>query len=231
MLLGATVPIGADVRPTSALGLAEASRRVLMSSSARSTRHRRLVGAAPDPLFAVVLVLVLVLFLGLVAVRPAAAAPCWFPPVAGTIEDPYREPPCRWCAGNRGLDYRVGRDVVVRAAASGRVVFVGTVVDVRYVVIRLPGGWRHTYGRLTSTTVEVGDVVLASGTVGRASHTFFFGLRIGDDYADPAPYIGVLRGRPRLIPIDGTPARPAPPARPTCLPPSRRVTDHQLRRA
>ena len=41
----------------------------------------------------------------------ADAAPCWFPPVTGTVTDPYREPPCPWCAGNRGLDYRVGGDV------------------------------------------------------------------------------------------------------------------------
>lgn len=148
--------------------------------------------------------------------RTAQAAPCWFPPVAGTITDPYREPPCTWCAGNRGLDYRVGDDAVVRAAASGRVVFVGTVVDVRYVVVRLAGGWRHTYGQLTATPLRTGQVVVAHSVVGRASGTFFFGLRIGHDYADPAPFIGALRGRPRLVPVDGTAARPAPPALPRC---------------
>ncbi len=150
------------------------------------------------------------------AARPIHAAPCWFAPVVGTIIDPYREPPCAWCAGNRGLDYRVGGDAQVGAAASGRVVFVGTVVDVRYVVIQLPSGWRHTYGRLTSTSLEKGDVVLARSPVGRAAGAFFFGLRVGEDYADPEPFIGVLRGRPRLVPVDGTPARPTPPARPRC---------------
>lgn len=148
--------------------------------------------------------------------RPIDAAPCWFPPVSGTVVDPFREPPCPWCAGNRGLDYRVGGDVAVSAAATGRVVFVGLVVDVRYVVIQLPSGWRHTYGQLTSTSVELDDVVLANGSVGRASDTFFFGLRLAEDYADPAPFIGMLRGRPRLIPTDGTSARPAPPAQPKC---------------
>ena len=148
--------------------------------------------------------------------RPAQAAPCWFPPVVGSVADPYRQPPCPWCAGNRGIDYVVGDDVVVRAAAGGRVVFVGTVVDVRYVVIQIAGGWRHTYGQLTSTPRDLGDVVLANDVVGRASGTVFFGLRIGDDYADPAPFIGKLRTRARLIPVDGTAARPAPPARPRC---------------
>ena len=181
-----------------------------MSAHTRPTRRSRLlVGAA--------LSLCLTVNASTGRSSPAGlAAPCWFPPVVGTVTDPFREPPCPWCAGNRGLDYRVGGNVVVRAAAAGRVVFVGTVVDVRYVVIRLANGWRHTYGKLTSTSLGLGDVVLADGEVGRASGTFFFGLRIGDDYADPAPFIGERRGRPRLIPVDGTPPRPAPPARPRC---------------
>jgi len=148
----------------------------------------------------------------------ADAAPCWFPPVTGTVIDPYREPPCPWCAGNRGLDYRVGGDVVVRAAASGRVEFVGAVAGVRYVVVRLTNGWRHTYGQLVSSTKQRGEVVLVGAPIGRASRSFFFGLRIGDDYADPARFIGERRGRPRLVALDGTPERRAPPARPRCRP-------------
>ncbi len=179
-----------------------------MPARPRSTRHRRLV------IVAVVSVTALV---GLEAPLPATAAPpCWFPPVEGTVSDPFREPPCPWCAGNRGIEFDVGDDVVVRAAASGRVEFVGSVADVRYVVVRLTNGWRHTYGQLTSTSLESGGVVLAGGVIGRASDTFFFGVRIGDVYADPAPFIGALRGRPRLIPVDDTPARPAPPPQPTC---------------
>ena len=146
----------------------------------------------------------------------AAGTPCWFPPVVASVSDPFREPPCPWCAGNRGIEYRIAADTAVRAAASGRVVFAGTVVDVRYVVVQLSNGWRHTYGRLATATVELGDVVLANEVIGAASGTLFFGLRIGDDYADPAPYIGVTRSRPRLVPLDGTPARPAPPARLRC---------------
>jgi murein DD-endopeptidase MepM/ murein hydrolase activator NlpD len=147
---------------------------------------------------------------------PAIAATCWYPPVQGTVVDAFRAPPCLWCAGNRGLEYRVGADPAVRAAASGRVEFAGTVVGVDYVVVRLANGWRHTYGRLTSRSVQEGQVVFANRPVGTASDTFFFGLRVGEDYADPAPFLGELRTRPRLIPTDGTPARPAPPARPRC---------------
>lgn len=154
---------------------------------------------------------------GLATVTSAGAAPpCWFPPVDATVTDPFREPPCPWCAGNRGLEFAVGERVVVRAAASGRVEFVGWVADVGYVVVRLANGWRHTYGQLTSTSLQLDDAVLNGVGIGRASAVFFFGLRIGDDYADPAPFIGTLRGRPRLIPVDGTAARPAPPPRPRC---------------
>ncbi len=156
---------------------------------------------------------------GLATASPAEAAPCWFPPVEGTVTDPFREPPCPWCAGNRGLEFAVSDRVVVRAAASGRVEFVGSVADIGYVVVRLANGWRHTYGRVTSTSSEMGDVVLSGAVIGRASGMFFFGLRIGDDYADPAPFVGVLRGRPRLIPVDGTAARPAPPPQPKCREP------------
>ncbi len=70
------------------------------------------------------------------------------------------------------------------------------------------------------TSVDTGDIVLAGGTIGRATDRFFFGLRIGDDYADPSPYIGAMRTRPRLVPIDATPPRPPPPARPTCRRPA-----------
>jgi len=179
-----------------------------MPARPRSTRRRRLL------LGAVISVTALV---GLEAPPPATAAPpCWFPPVEGTVTDPFREPPCPWCPGNRGIEFDVGDDVVVRAAASGRIEFVGSVADVRYVVVRLTNGWRHTYGQLTSTSSAPGGVVLAGGAVGRASDIFFFGLRIGDEYADPAPFVGILRGRPRLIPVDGTSARPAPPPQPKC---------------
>lgn len=152
----------------------------------------------------------------LVAASNVEAAPCWRPPVEATIVDEFRAPPCVWCAGNRGLEYAIEGTTAVRVAASGRVEFVGAVAGVRYVVVRLSNGWRHTYGQLRSTSLDTGDIVLAGGAIGRVTDRFFFGLRIGDDYADPSPYLGVMRTRPRLVPVDATPPRPAPPARPTC---------------
>jgi len=156
-----------------------------------------------------VVVLVVSLFTG--AGHAAAAPPCWRPPVTGKVTDPFRRPPCVWCAGNRGLDYRVDGAVTVRAAAGGRVEFSGVVAGVRYVVVRLPNGWRHTYGQLSSTVLVGGRSIRAGSVVGEAIDSFFFGLRIGDDYADPAPHLGRLVGRRRLVPVDGSTSRPAPP--------------------
>ena len=150
------------------------------------------------------------------AVGGVEAAPCWRPPVAGVVVDPFRAPACTWCAGNRGIEYRVESRSAVSAAASGTVAFVGEVAGIRYVVVELPNGWRHTYGRLASAAVEVGDVVVGGTEIARTTTEFLFGLRIGDEYADPAPHIGRVVGRARLIPIDGSAARPAPPARLRC---------------
>ncbi len=144
------------------------------------------------------------------------AAPCWRPPVFGVVVDPFRAPACTWCAGNRGIEFRVDRNSRVSAAGSGTVTFVGEVADTLYVVVELPGGWRHTYGRLASTQVAVGEVIVAGAEIARTTKEFLFGLRIGDEYADPAPYIGVVVGRARLIPIDGSDPRPAPPAQARC---------------
>jgi murein DD-endopeptidase MepM/ murein hydrolase activator NlpD len=191
-------------------GVAEGSSGVPMSATERLVRtiHPRWLS-----------VVGLSLSLSLVASN-VEAAPCWQPPVDAAVVDEFRAPPCVWCAGNRGLEYAIEGTTAVRVAASGRVEFVGAVAGVRYVVVRLANGWRHTYGQLRSTSVDTGDVVLAGGTIGRVTARFFFGLRIGDDYADPSPYIGVMRTRPRLVPIDATPARPAPPATPRCQRPA-----------
>ena len=145
-----------------------------------------------------------------------SAAPCWSPPVVGVVSDPFRAPACPYCAGNRGIEFRVGINAPVRAVASGVVTWAGVVAGTRYVVVRHATGWRATYGRLTTTSLTTGDVVLAGTVVGAASGSFHFGLRAGDRYLDPAPYLGELRGRPRLVPIDGRPPRPAPPARRVC---------------
>ena len=78
-----------------------------------------------------------------------------------------------------------------------------------------------TPGGTAVRAVAAGEVTF-SGTgatqqmVVRGPGHLHFGLRDGDVYLDPAPYLGRLVGRPRLVPDDGTVARPAPPPRLRC---------------
>lgn len=139
------------------------------------------------------------------------AASCWRPPVAGRIIDPFREPSCPYCAGNRGLEYRVGDNSQVSAVAAGVVTWAGSIAGTRYVVVRHANGWRSTYGRLSTSPLQIGDLVVRQTLIGNASGSFYFGLRVGEDYRDPGPYLGRLVGRPRLVPVDGSAARPSSP--------------------
>ena len=148
--------------------------------------------------------------LGVVA--PAGAAPgCLRPPAVAPIVDRFRDPPCAWCAGNRGLQYAVAAGTPVRAAAAGTVTFAGRVAGVRYVVVAHADGLRATYGGLASSPRSIGDRVPAGAVMGVSGEGLHFGIRRGDVYLDPEPMLGELRRRPRLVPTDGTPPRPAPP--------------------
>lgn len=149
----------------------------------------------------------LVAVLSIVVPSGAAAAPCWTPPVTGWVTDPFRAPACRWCPGNRGIEYRTSGLRTVRAVAAGTVVFSGVVAGTRYVVVRLGNGWLVTYGRLASTGLRRGATVAGRGVVGTTARELFFGLRIAGAYVDPAQYLGELVGRPRLVPLDSTAAR------------------------
>jgi murein DD-endopeptidase MepM/ murein hydrolase activator NlpD len=153
--------------------------------------------------------------LSLVAGTVAADA-CWLPPVDAPVVDPFRPPSCAWCAGNRGLEYGTSGGTIVRAVAAGEVTFSGTVAGVRYVVVRHADGRRATYGGLATSPVHTGDVVAARSVVGTTDGHLHFGLREGDLYLDPAPLLGRLVGRPRLVPVDGTAARAGPPPRLRC---------------
>lgn len=181
----------------------DAPRRTTPPAGPNRARRRRR-GAV---VVAVVAAVALVVTVG----SPGAASACWLPPVYGPIADPYRAPACRWCAGNRGIEYAVGRQATVRSVAAGVVSFSGVVVGTRYVVVDIGAGRRVTYGGLRTARVGRGDRVAARSVIGSASGTLFFGLRVGGDYADPTPFIGRLAGRPRLVPVDGSTPRPAPP--------------------
>ncbi|NNE12796.1 MAG: M23 family metallopeptidase [Ilumatobacter sp.] len=146
----------------------------------------------------------------------ATARPCWRPPTSARIVDPFRAPPCSWCAGNRGLEYGTRSGQVIRAVSTGRVTFAGRVAGTAYVVVRHGDGRRVTYGHLMTASFDRGDLVARGQVVGRAAGRFHLGVRVGDRYVDPAPLIGRWERRARLVPVDGTRPNPAPPARLRC---------------
>jgi murein DD-endopeptidase MepM/ murein hydrolase activator NlpD len=144
------------------------------------------------------------------------AEPCWPPPVVAPVSDPFREPACAWCPGNRGIEFGTSRGASVRAVATGRVTFAGIVTGTVYVIVRHGSGHRVTYGNLESESYDVGDLIVRGQLVGRAAGAFHLGLRDGDRYVDPGPYLGRYVRRPRLIPADGSRSNPPPPPRLTC---------------
>ena len=154
-----------------------------------------------------------------IAVLAMLAPSCYQPPVTSAIIDPFRAPACSFCPGNRGLEYEPPTGSRVVAAAPGVVGFSGVVAGVRYLVVDQTDGRTATYGRLASALVTVGATVRAGEPVGTTTARFFFGLRQGNRYVDPAPFLGVLRYRPRLIPVDGSPPRRAPPPTVRCAVP------------
>jgi membrane protein related to metalloendopeptidase len=85
---------------------------------------------------------------------------------------PFEKPAQRWSAGHRGVDLAVPEnDRRVYAPAPGTVVFSGTVVNRKVLVIAHPDGRRSTFEPMdealpVGTTVAVGDVI---GTVAGAA--------------------------------------------------------------
>ena len=104
----------------------------------------------------------------------------------------------------------------VVAAYPGVVRFDGVVAGVRYLVVAQADGRTATYGRLATVFVGVGATVQAGQNLATTTTRFFFGLRQGDRYVDPGPFLGVAHFRPRLVPIDGYPPRRAPPPTTSC---------------
>ena len=80
----------------------------------------------------------------------------------------FKKPPQRWSAGHRGVDLAVPEnDRHVYAPAPGKVVFSGTVVNRKVLVIAHPDGRRSTFEPMdealpVGTTVAAGEVI---GTV------------------------------------------------------------------
>jgi murein DD-endopeptidase MepM/ murein hydrolase activator NlpD len=136
----------------------------------------------------------------------AGAAPppvvCLQPPVTARVIDPFRAPTCRWCPGNRGIEYGTKPGAVVRASAVGRVSFAGLVAGARWVTIAHTADLVSTYGPLARLAVRRGQPVAAGQVVGVTRGVLHFGVRQSGDYVDPAGLLGPPAHLvPRLIPL------------------------------
>lgn len=126
----------------------------------------------------------------------------------------FREPPCRWCAGNRGVVYATEPGTTARAGASGTVWFAGPVGGVNYVVVRTIGGVLVTHGQLSKTYLRTGEAVNEGEPVGQVSGRLYFGVRIDGHYVDPLRCMAIsnsvvrramLVPAPLRSPASGTP--------------------------
>lgn len=88
------------------------------------------------------------------------------------VVNPFEKPAQRWSAGHRGVDLRVPEnDRRVYAPAPGKVVFSGTVVNRKVLVLAHPDGRRSTFEPMdealpVGTTVAAGEVI---GTIAGAA--------------------------------------------------------------
>jgi hypothetical protein len=142
---------------------------------------------------------------GIVFAGPASSPSCtavFQRPVAGAVVDPYRPPACRWCPGNRGIDYATSPGDPVRAAASGVVAFAGQVAGRLVIVVNHPDGLRTTYDGVAALATSVGAPVQADDVIGLAADRLHFGVRRGDNYLDPGLYLAVTPAA-LLVPLDG----------------------------
>ena len=138
---------------------------------------------------------------------------CLALPSNATVIDPFRAPECARCAGNRGIEYAVPANAVVRSGLRGEVAFVGMVANVRYVVVRASANpqVRVTYGGLADVVVEQGEELRrgdALGTMGesdargsgdaRGIARLHLGVRVGDEYMDPLVVARGSAAKPRF---------------------------------
>jgi len=138
---------------------------------------------------------------------------CLALPSNATVIDPFRAPECARCAGNRGIEYAVPANAVVRSGLRGEVAFVGMVANVRYVVVRASADprVRVTYGGLADVVVTQGEVLRrgdALGTMGesdargsgdaRGIARLHLGVRVGDEYMDPLVVARGSAAKPRF---------------------------------
>jgi murein DD-endopeptidase MepM/ murein hydrolase activator NlpD len=143
----------------------------------------------------------LILLLAMLALAPGVDARAevvsYIRPVHGAIVRHFEPPPTPYTAGHRGLDMAVTIGTPVMASAAGTVAFAGQVGGSLFVSIDHADGLRSTYSFLSSVLVSKGTVVPQGYLIGRSgpghpdetTPCLHFGLRRGDTYLDPEPYL------------------------------------------
>jgi len=121
-----------------------------------------------------------------------------------SVIDQFRAPSCKWCSGNRGIEYRTEPGSIVTAAAGGIATFVGNVAGTRYVVVQTFGNILVTHGRLQSVSVKSGAVIAVGQTIGAAGESLYIGVRVNGQYTDPRQCAGFGSiGKPRAVLVAG----------------------------
>jgi murein DD-endopeptidase MepM/ murein hydrolase activator NlpD len=102
--------------------------------------------------------------------------------------------------GHEGLDFKVEKGDMIRAAASGTVIFAGKAPE-RFgnlIVIDHGNGWNTAYGHLDKVTVKKGDTIRAGERLGLGGQTgeatgpeLHFEIRKDGQPVDPAPKLGI----------------------------------------
>ena len=125
-------------------------------------------------------------------------------PINLVVVDQFRAPSCKWCSGNRGIEYRTEPGSIVTAATGGIVSFVGMVAGTRYVVVKTNDKLLVTHGRLQSVSVKSGAVIAVGQTIGVAGESLYIGVRVNGQYTDPRQCAGLGSvGKPRAVLVAG----------------------------
>ncbi len=124
-------------------------------------------------------------------------------PVDRAVLDPFRLPQGQYGPGNRGLEYDTLPGDPVRAIGAGQVTFAGQVAGRLVVSIVHPDGRRSSLVGLASLSVRAGELVARGTLVGTAAPQLHLGLREGERYVDPAPFLSDGPRRAVLVPVEG----------------------------
>jgi len=132
------------------------------------------------------------------------------PPVDGPVIAHFEPPPSPYEAGHRGIDFGAPEGSTVVASADGVVSFAGQVGGSLFVSVA-HGELRTTYSFLSAILVERDQVVVQGEPIAlsgfghpddvAAEDHLHFGLRRGDEYLDPEPFLvaGMRRNVWRVV--------------------------------